>query len=46
MSSTKAKAAKRSREIPQMPFDEALKRLWASPPQHRQIKKQKPAKKS
>jgi hypothetical protein len=25
-------------EIPQMPFDEALKRLWASPPQHRKAK--------
>jgi hypothetical protein len=31
--------------IPQMPFNEALKRVWATKPQHRAAKKKAPEKK-
>jgi hypothetical protein len=41
-----AKPPKKQKEengIPQMPFNEALKRVWAAPPKHKTAKK--PAKK-
>lgn len=33
--------AKPKRDVPRIPFNEALKRLWASPPQHHKAPKPK-----
>jgi hypothetical protein len=36
------KQAKRAEQnVPRMPFNEALKQVWASPPQHKKAKKKK-----
>jgi len=34
-----------TRIVPAIPFNEALKRVWASPPQHKIAKKKKAAQK-
>jgi len=33
------KAKSKEQNVPQMPFNEALKRVWSSPPQHKVAKK-------
>jgi len=43
---TKMKKPRREeQDAPVMPFDEALKKVWASPPQHKVSAKKKSAKK-
>jgi hypothetical protein len=36
----KPKSRKKESQVP-IPFDEALKRVWASPPHHKKAKKKK-----
>lgn len=44
MTDSKKAAKKPERDTPQIPFDEALKRVWSAPPQHKVVK-EKPKKK-
>lgn len=47
MSRKKRKQERHSNEeIPQMPFDDALKKILSAPPQHRVAKKKKKTKRS
>jgi len=39
MTNPPKKAKREDKPIPQVPFNEALKQVWASPPQHKTGKK-------
>jgi len=39
MTNSPKKAKREKQNVPAVPFNEALKRVWASPPQHKTAKK-------
>jgi hypothetical protein len=41
MNKAEKKYKREKQSVPQMPFNEALKQVWASPPQHKTAKKKK-----